>query len=136
MLTNSALLNRKVLFNFVEIGNLVTWPKAVFSKILIYERKAIATFAALSWETVSGTWNYIQIAQADWPEVVVIWAPFERQKIEVDIFEKTDISGFGTWRFTAKEDLNRQKEVFLLNFRPWPAQIPEIWSIFYGKKFI
>ena len=39
-------------------------------------------------------------------------------------------------KFTAKEDLNRQKEVFLLNFRPWPAQIPEIWSIFYGKKFI
>ena len=47
----------------------------------------------------------MQIPQADWPEVVVIWAPFERQKIEVHIFERANISGFGT-KFTAKEDLN------------------------------
>ena len=45
-------------------------------------------------------------------------------------------SGFVTWNFTAKEDLNRRKQVFFLNFRPWPAQKPRIWSIFYGKKFI
>ena len=74
-----------------------------------------------------------QIPQADWPGVVVIWAPFERQKIEVHIFERANLSGFGTWKFTAKEDLNRRKQVFLLNFRPWPAQKPKIWSIFYGK---
>ena len=37
------------------------------------------------------------------------------------------------WNFTNKEDLNRQKQVFLLNFRFWPAQEPKIWSIFYGK---
>ena len=61
--------------------------------------------------------------------------PFERQKIEVHIFEIANLSGFSLWKFTAKEDLNRQKQVFLHNFRPWPSQKPKIWSIFYGKKF-
>ena len=69
----------------------------------------------------------MQIPQADWPEVVVIWAPFERQKIEVHIFERANLSGFGTWKD------KRRKQIFLLNFRPWPAQKPKIWSIFYGK---
>ena len=55
-----------------------------------------------------------------------MWARFERQKIEVHIFERANFSGFGTWNFTAKEDLNRPKKVFLLNFRPWPAQKPKI----------
>ena len=50
--------------------------------------------------------------QADWPVVIVIWAPFERKKIEVHIFKRASLSGFGTWKFTAKEDLNRQKQVF------------------------
>ena len=66
--------------------------------------------------------RYIQIPQADWPRVIVIWAPFERQRIEVHIFERANLSGFGTSKFTAKEDLNRRKQVFLRNFRPWPAQ--------------
>ena len=60
----------------------------------------------------------------------------ERQKIEVHIFERANLSAFGTLKFGAKEDLNRQKQVFLHNFRPCPAQKPNIWSIFYGKKFI
>ena len=51
-------------------------------------------------------------------ESLSYWAPFERQKIEVHIFERANLSGFGTWKFTAKEDLNQQKQVFLLNFRP------------------
>ena len=71
--------------------------------------------------------------QADWPGIVVIWAPFERQKIEVHIFERINISGFGTWKFTAKEDLNPRKQAFLLNLRLWPAQKPKIWSFFYKK---
>ena len=65
-----------------------------------------------------------------------MWAPFERQKIEVHIIERANLSGFRTWKFTAKEDLNQPKQVFLLNFKAWPAQKPQIWSIFYGKKFI
>ena len=77
--------------------------------------------------------NYIQITQADWPGAMVIWAPFARQKIEVHIIERANLSGFGTWKFTAKEDLNRQRQVFLLNFRPWLAQKHKIWSIFCGK---
>ena len=48
-------------------------------------------------------------------------------------FWEGQLSAFGTWDFTAKEDLNRWKQVFLLNFRPWPAQKLKIWSIFYGK---
>ena len=76
------------------------------------------------------------IPQADWPEVIVMWVPFERQKIEAHIFERANLSGFAKWKFTTKEDLNQRKDVFLLNFRLWPAQKPKIWSIFYGKKFI
>ena len=52
---------------------------------------------------------------------VVIWAPFETQKIQVHIF--FNLSAFGIWKLLAKEELNRQKQVFLHNFRPW--------SIFY-----
>ena len=36
----------------------------------------IATFEAVTWKTLSGTWNYIQTPQADWPEVIVIWTSF------------------------------------------------------------
>ena len=43
-----------------------------------------------------------------WREIVVIWAPFERQKIEVHIFERVKLSDFGMWKFTTKEGLNRQ----------------------------
>ena len=32
-------------------------------------------------------------------------APLERQKIEVYIFERANFPGFGTWKFTDKEDL-------------------------------
>ena len=71
--------------------------------------------------------------KADWLEAVVIWGPSERRNIEVHIFERANLSGFGTWNFTAKEDLNRRKQLFLLNFRPWPAQKKKIWSIFYEK---
>ena len=65
-----------------------------------------------------------------------MWTPFERQKIEVHIFERANLAGFGTWKFSAKEDLNQQKQIFIHNFRPWPAQKPKIWYIFYGTKFI
>ena len=58
------------------------------------------------------------IPQADWLEVFVIWAPFEREKIDVHILGRANLSGFGMWKSTAKEDLNRRKQVFLLNFRP------------------
>ena len=50
--------------------------------------------------------------QADWPEILVILTPIERQKIEVHTFERANISGFGTWKFIAKEDLNPRKRVF------------------------
>ena len=70
-------------------------------------------------------------------DLAKIVAPsFKRQKIEVHIFERANHSGFGTWKFTAKEDLNQRKQIFLFNFRPLHAQKPKICSIFYGKKFI
>ena len=64
-------------------------------------------------------------------DVVVIWAPFERQKVEVHNFETANLLDFGTWKFTTKEDLNQRKQVFLLNLRLWPTQKPKI---FFGKK--
>ena len=62
--------------------------------------------------------SLIQIPRADWPGVVVISTLFERQKIEVHIFERANLSDFVTWKFSAKENLNRQKQVFFHNFRP------------------
>ena len=122
------------------LGTSVTWPKAVFPKIIIYEKKPMATFAALSWKPVSGTLNYIQVPLGDWLEVVAIWAPFERRKIEVQTFESANLSGFGTWNFTPKEDLIRRKQVFLLDLRPWYTQKPKIcvyylWEIVQRRKF-
>ena len=62
-----------------------------------------------------------------------MWTPLERQKIEIHIFEAANPSGFGTWKCTAKEELNPRKQVFFLNLRLWPSQKPKIWFIFYGK---
>ena len=67
----------------------------------------------------------MQIPEADWPVVVVIWTPLEKRKIEVHIFERANLSGSGTWKISAKEDLNRPKQVFVHNFRPWAAQKPK-----------
>ena len=41
--------------------------------------------------------NLTQIPLADWPGVVVIWAPSQRQKAEAHIFERANFSGFVTW---------------------------------------
>ena len=118
------------------VGTSVSWPKAVFSKTLIWEKKPITTFVVISWITISGTWNYIKIPQPDWPKVLVIWASFKRQKIEVHIFQRASLSGFCTWKFTAKEELNPRKQAFLLNLRLWLSQKPKIWSIFYTIMFV
>ena len=55
------------------------------------------------------------------------------QEAEAYIFERAIFSGFSTWEFTAKEDLNPQNRYLHLI---WPAQKPKILSILYGKNFI
>ena len=55
---------------------------------LIEEVKTIATFAAICWNIISGTKNYIEIAQVDWPEAIVIWVPLERR---IHIFDRASI---------------------------------------------
>ena len=79
--------------------------------------------------------NYTQIPKAGLPEIVVMWTSFEIQKIEVHIFERTNLSGFGTWKITAKEDLSPLRQVFLLNLRLCPVQKPKIWPFFHANKF-
>ena len=61
---------------------------------------------------------------------------FWKTKYWSSFFDRANLAGFGTWKVSVKEDLNRQEQVFLHNFRPGIAQKPKIWSIFYGKKFI
>ena len=61
---------------------------------------------------------------------------FERQKTEVYIFEMANLSGFATYEFNSKEDLNPRKQVLLLKLRLCPTQKPKLWSMFFGKKFI
>ena len=75
----------------------------------------------------------MQIAQTYWPEAAVIWTSFERQKVEVRIFERAYLSGFAKWEFAAKEELNPQKQVFLLNLRQWVAQKPKFGLFSMGK---
>ena len=77
----------------------------------------ILEFSQLSRHFPEKSFQAPKIPQADWPGGVVIWAPFERQKIGVHIFERANLSGFGSWKFTAKEDLNRRKQIFHLL---WP----------------
>ena len=60
-----------------------------------------------------------------------MWVPFERQEIEVYIFETAKLSDFATREFTTKEDLNPRKQVFLLHLRLWPTQRPETKDLFY-----
>ena len=62
-----------------------------------------------------------------------MWAPFERQKIEVHIFESANPSGFGTWKFSTKEDLNRQKQVFLHILDLGPPENQKFGLFFMGK---
>ena len=68
--------------------------KSCIFKNLNLRRKTVPFFAAIWWK----------IPQAHWPEVIVIWAPFERRKVEVHIFDRANILGFATWEFTTKED--------------------------------
>ena len=69
--------------------------KSRIFKILNLRKKADRNFRRTFLKNRFRHLNYIQIPQADCPEVVVIWAPFERQKIEVHIFERANLSGFG-----------------------------------------
>ena len=98
----------------IQLGTSVTWPKAVFSKILFKKK----TWSQLSRKFAGKLFqeNYIQIPQANWSEVVVTWAPFERQKVEVHIFDRANLSGFATWEFTTKENFNP----FIDNVVKWP----------------
>ena len=66
-------------------------------------KKGDRNFHGNSLKTILGTKNYIQILQVDWLEGVVIWTPLERQKIEVHIFERPNLSCFDIWKFTTKE---------------------------------
>ena len=46
---------------------------------------------------------------SNWLEVVAIWPPSEKQKIEVHTFDRATLSGFSTWEFTTKGDLKPRK---------------------------
>ena len=84
----------------------------------------ISNFAEIDWigKPFQVTKILFKSPKADWPKVVVIWAPSEGEKVEIHIFERISLSGFDTWEFTIKEDSNLQKQIFLLNLRLWLAQ--------------
>ena len=62
-----------------------------------------------------------------------MWAPFEKQKVEVYIFCQSHSFRFCKWEFATKEDLNERKQFLLLNLRLWLAQKPKVLSSFTGK---
>ena len=55
------------------------------------------------------------------------------QMIEVHIFERANLSGFGTWRLSAKKDLNQQNRYFFIIVDLGP---PRNQNLVYGKNFI
>ena len=58
------------------------------------------------------------------------------RKDEVHISDRANLSGFATWEFSTKEDLNPRKQVHLLNLRFWLLQKTKLWSILYVEMFI
>ena len=101
--------------------------KSLIFKNLNLRKKVDSNFPCTFLKNCFRYQNYIQIPQADWLEVVVIWALFERQKIEVHIFGRVNLSAFGTCKFTNKEELNPPKQVFLLDL--------SLWENVYVRKF-
>ena len=57
------------------------------------------------------------------------------QKVEVYIFDRANLSAFATREFTRKENLNQQKQVFLVNLGLRSTQKSKFWSLFFGKIF-
>ena len=55
------------------------------------------------------------------------------QMIEVHIFERANLSGFGTWRLSAKKDLNQQNRYFFIIV---DLGRPRNQNLVYGKNFI
>ena len=50
--------------------------------------------------------------KAEWLELIITWAPFETQKVELRIFHSVTHSYSTKREFTAKEDLDpREQEV-------------------------
>ena len=54
------------------------------------------------------------IFKAGWLGVVIIIIPFEKPENEVDIFDRTTLSGFAMRKFTTKLDFNTKKQALLL----------------------
>ena len=48
---------------------------------------------------------------------------FWKKKVEVYIFDRTNLSGFATWEFTTKKYLNPLKQIFLLK-----GTLIQIWK--------
>ena len=86
--------------------NLRNLAKSRIFKNLNLRAKADHNFRRNLLENCIRHLNYIQILQAYWPKVDVIWAPFEKQKAEVYIFERANFSGYAKWKFTTQEDVN------------------------------
>ena len=57
----------------------------------------------------------LNIPQADWLEVVAIWALFERERLK-----STFLTGFASLELTTKEDLNPRKQVLLFKALVYP----------------
>ena len=70
--------------------------KSRISKNLNLRKKANRNFRRTFLKNRFRHLKFYSNPQVDWLEVVVIWTPFERRKIEVHIFERANLSGFGT----------------------------------------
>ena len=102
--------------SLLPLGTSVTWlTKIRILKNRNLRRKADRSFRGNSLKNHFRHLNLYSNPQSWWLEVVVIWAPLERQKVELHIFERANFSDFATWKFTSKEHWIPRKQVFVLN---------------------
>ena len=58
------------------------------------------------------------------------------KRLKFTFVERANLSGFVTWKFTTKKDLNPQKQVFFLNLGLWLAQKSKMWSFLWEKVYM
>ena len=58
------------------------------------------------------------------------------KRLKFTFVERANLSGFVTWKFTTKKDLNPQKQVFFLNLGLWLAQKSKMWSFLWESSIV
>lgn len=89
----------------------------ILNRNLIYEikcekilrEKSITAITEHCRKMISGAPNFFLNHEVSLIKVVIVWAPSEKEIIEVHISDKASFAVFNTREFTRKEDLNESR---------------------------